>query len=174
MMQRFLPIFALALLGAGCVPHPADAQTVPAAKPAPPVESSPVVASNPAAEPGDELEAVKATLFELYDALSVHDGDAYAALCTPDYRLVEGGDIWDLDRELSHLAKGGGPGWSRENRFDFLHSRIAGDHAVLIYQLESDVTTQGQQLRLRWLESVTMARTDEGWRVALLHSSRVQ
>ena len=168
MLRRTLPILLLALLSVAHVPQPAHAQTVPVREPAPPVESRPVV------EPDGELEAVKETLFKLYDALNVHDGDAYAALCTPDYRLVEGGEVWDLERELAYLAEGGGPGWSRENRFEFLHTRLAGDHAVLVFELESNVTTRGQRVKLRWLESVTLARTEAGWRVALLHSSRLK
>ena len=96
---------------------------------------------------------------------------------TPDFLLLEQGEVWDMDFIKTYLgdrSKNPTP-VVRTNRFEFIKTEVFGNRAWVAYHNWATFTTEGAAPRqVYWLESASAIRTSEGWRLELLHSTRVE
>jgi len=92
-------------------------------------------------------------------------------LLTDDYVLLENGELLDIAGDLA-LMPAPGAGYRRTDAFDFRAVRVRGDMAYAVYFLASEITDLKGARHREWLESVILRRAGNGWRVALLHSTR--
>ncbi|MCM0041357.1 MAG: DUF4440 domain-containing protein [Algoriphagus sp.] len=96
---------------------------------------------------------------------------------TPDFLLLEQGEVWDMDFIKTYLgdrSKNPNP-MTRTNRFEFIKTEVFGDRAWVAYHNWATFTKEGAAPReVYWLESASAIRTSEGWRLELLHSTRVE
>lgn len=127
----------------------------------------------PVAAPDDEA-AVKRLVAEYYDVFyRGRDEKKYRALLTPDYLLLEKGQIMDAASDIASMPAPGS-GYRRTDAFDFRSVKVHGDVAYAVYFLTSSISEHGDKAReVKWLESLIARRGASGWRVALLHSTRV-
>jgi len=96
---------------------------------------------------------------------------------TEDFILLEHGEVWDMAfiREYLSKAKSNPNPATRTNRFEFINTVVEGDRAWVAYHNYATISRDGQLLRqLYWLESATAIRTANGWRLDMLHSTRVE
>lgn len=96
---------------------------------------------------------------------------------TEDFILLEHGELWDMAfiREYLGKAKSNPNPATRTNRFEFIKTVVEGDRAWVAYHNYATISRDGQLLRqLYWLESATAIRTANGWRLDMLHSTRVE
>ena len=108
---------------------------------------------------------------------SAFDSDLLLDFYTSDFLLLEQGEIWDMDLVKNYLtrAKANPNPPTRTNRFDFFQTKVEGNRACIGYWNYATITKDGQVIQeLKWLESATAVRTVEGWRLDMLHSTRVQ
>ena len=123
----------------------------------------------------DEVAAVKAKLVEWYRAFANPrvDRDYYRTFMTDDYLLLENGELLDVAGDVA-LLDGLAPDHVRTDTFDFRHVRVDDDHANAVYFLEASMndSKQGPRHR-RWLESAVLRKVGGQWRVAILHSTRI-
>lgn len=110
-------------------------------------------------------------IFSNYDAAKLTD------FYTEDFLLLEHGELWDMAFIRDYLAKAktnpNPP--TRTNRFEFIKTLVEGDRAWVAYHNYATISRDGQILReLYWLESATAIRTEKGWRLDMLHSTRVE
>lgn len=108
-------------------------------------------------------------IFSNYDATKLTD------FYTEDFLLLEHGELWDMPFIRDYLAKAktnpNPP--TRTNRFEFIRTVVEGDRAWVAYHNYATISRDGQVLReLYWLESATAIRTEKGWRLDMLHSTR--
>lgn len=111
-----------------------------------------------------------------FDVLfSSYDSDRISEFYTSDFLLLENGEIWDVDLVRNYLNTAGLNSTStRTNRFEFIKTEIKGDYAWIAYHNYAVIKSEGKPDRnLHWLESATAIKTSEGWRLELLHSTRV-
>ena len=96
---------------------------------------------------------------------------------TPDFLLLEQGEVWDMDFIKTYLgdrSKNPTP-VVRTNRFEFIKTEVFGNRAWVAYHNWATFTKEGATPReVYWLESASAIRTSEGWRLELLHSTRVE
>ena len=96
---------------------------------------------------------------------------------TPDFLLLEQGEVWDMDFIKTYLgdrSKNPTP-VVRTNRFEFIKTEVFGNRAWVAYHNWATFTKEGTAPReVYWLESASAIRTSEGWRLELLHSTRVE
>ena len=96
---------------------------------------------------------------------------------TPDFLLLEQGEVWDMDFIKTYLgdrSKNPTP-VVRTNRFEFIKTEVFGNRAWVAYHNWATFTKEGAAPRqVYWLESASAIRTSEGWRLELLHSTRVE
>lgn len=110
-------------------------------------------------------------IFSNYDATKLTD------FYTEDFLLLEHGELWDMAfiREYLGKAKINPNPPTRTNRFEFIKTVVEGDRAWVAYHNYATISRDGQVLReLYWLESATAIRTERGWRLDMLHSTRVE
>ncbi len=122
---------------------------------------------------GDE-EAVKQAIKNDYYLYFVKfDKDAYRSILTEDYLLLENGELFDADGDIALMPKPES-GYKRTDTFDFQYVKIDGDFAYAVYFLKADITdkTNGS-IHKEWLESIILKRSGDGWKIALLHSTRI-
>jgi hypothetical protein len=96
---------------------------------------------------------------------------------TEDFLLLEQGEIWDMKIIRDYLAKSkSNPNPpTRTNRFEYIKTIVEGNRAWVAYHNYATISRNGQVIReLYWLESATAVRTEKGWRLDMLHSTRVE
>lgn len=135
-----------------------------------------IASSHLFAQKSDEV-AIKELVQKSFDAIfsggqSPNISDYY----TNDFLLLEHGEVWNNDTiqryiermaTLPNIPK-------RTNSFDFIKIDVLGDRAYIAYHNYATISKDGEVLRkLYWLESGDLIRTENGWRMKLLHSTRV-
>lgn len=109
-------------------------------------------------------------LFSEFNAEKVSD------FYTDDFILLEQGELWDLERVNSYFiqAKNDPNRAIRSNRFEFIKTTIEGNRAWIAYHNYATFKKDGSITReIQWLESATATKTNDGWRLDMLHSTRV-
>lgn len=113
-----------------------------------------------------------------FDVLfSTYDSEQIGAFYTADFLLLEHGEIWDIAKVTAYLEKAAQRTNSpvRTNRFDFFQTTVDGNRAWIGYWNYATFTSDGKVVReVKWLESATAVKTDQGWRLDMLHSTPVE
>ncbi|MBZ5857850.1 nuclear transport factor 2 family protein [Flavihumibacter profundi] len=113
-------------------------------------------------------------LEEDYKTLANYDTIKHRLNCTYDYQLVEEGEVWNIDKEIDYISKIALSKASRTNEFFIRSVKISGSTAYAVYDLRSTITEEGNAKKYRWLESAIFRKVGNRWRIALIHSTRVE
>ncbi len=133
-----------------------------------------IVSCAPGARPEDDAEAVKQAIGNYYAAYSGFDAPAYRATTTEDFVLLEHGELIGREGDVASMPKPDA-GFRRSDAFDFRSVRIEADIAYAVYVVKSEMHDDIKGTRQReWLESAILRQTAGTWRMALLHSTRIQ
>jgi len=115
---------------------------------------------------------------ESFDSLfSAYHANLVERYYTPDFILLEQGEVWDMDFIKSYLSERSlkNNPVTRTNRFEFIKTEIFGDRAWVAYHNYATFTKAGEAPReVYWLESASAIKTEQGWRLELLHSTRAE
>ena len=122
----------------------------------------------------DDEAVVKRIVQDSYDVFYMKmDQKKYLSMLTDDYRLLENGEIFDANGDISFMPKPEDK-YRRIDIFDFRSVKIQGDFAYTVYFLKSDITDNKKGHRaVDFLESTILRRNGNNWRIALLHSTRL-
>ncbi len=128
-------------------------------------------------KPNDAQE-IQQLIQDSFDFLfSGYRAELLDSFYTPDFLLLEQGEVWDMDFIKTYLedrSKNPNP-VTRTNRFEFIKTEVFGERAWVAYHNWATFTKEGTAPReVYWLESASAVRTSEGWRLELLHSTRVE
>lgn len=123
----------------------------------------------------DPADAVRQLIVEAYRVSFVEQDPAkYRALLTDDYLLLEHGAVMDIAGDLALIPKPEAE-YRRTDAFEFHQVRVEGDTAWAVFTLRSDITDKRNGSRHRdYLESAVLRRVDGQWRLALLHSTKIE
>ncbi len=120
----------------------------------------------------DDAAAIKQAVEDYYAVYRGGDKAKYRALLTDDYLLLENGEMLDAAGDLAAMAPAGS-GYQRNDSFAFRLVKAEGSLGYAVYVLASDITDQQGPRHREYLESMILRRSGRGWRVSLLHSTRV-
>lgn len=128
-------------------------------------------------KPNDAQE-IQQLIQDSFDSLfSGYRAELLDRFYTPDFLLLEQGEVWDMEFIKTYLgdrSKNPTP-VVRTNRFEFIKTEVFGNRAWVAYHNWATFTKEGTAPReVYWLESASAIRTSEGWRLELLHSTRVE
>ena len=106
------------------------------------------------------------------------DTGAVTRLHTEDFLLLEHGEVWTNDTiqnyQLREQPNAAAQGYTRTNDFEFLETVADGKTVWTAYHNYGTWTLGDSVLfKLHWLESAVGVYTDEGWKLKMLHSTRV-
>jgi hypothetical protein len=123
---------------------------------------------------GDILSLKKLVENCFQDILTDFKSEKIEDYFTEDFILIENGEIWNNDSVRNYLEKGRlrTPKPTRVNEFDFFNIEIKDDIAWVSYYNTATFTAENSPPRIvNWMETVIAVRTEEGWRMKLLHNS---
>jgi len=106
-----------------------------------------------------------------FAAASAGDFNRLRNVVTDDYELLEVGELWDLEKLISVIPEGG---MDRRNFFSRISTRIEGNMAWVSYWNHAIINRDGATIERAWLESAVMVKTASGWKMQMLHSTRIK
>lgn len=113
--------------------------------------------------------AVKA----LFASMSAFDYAGMRSIVTGDFQLLEVGEVWDIETLIAAIAPGDGP-YERRNYFSLIRVESNDDTAWVSYWNRATFESPDSSSERAWLESAVLIRADGGWKLQLLHSTRVE
>lgn len=113
-------------------------------------------------------------IIRFFDGLALLNDSLINEYTTSDFLLLEHGEVWNRDTLLRRLAPMKSRAFKRENEFKFFQVKKRGKTAWVAYDNKAFVTVDQRKRTLHWLESATLRYHKGRWRVALLHSTRIE
>ena len=110
---------------------------------------------------------------EIWSKLDAENIDKYY---TKDFLLLENGEVWNNDSIKNYLdnAMLRKPSLKRMNTIEVIEIKIANKMAWIAYQNYATFSTDNKISRkAHWLESATAILTENGWKLEMLHSTRI-
>lgn len=125
--------------------------------------------------PAGDDESVKQFIRDYYSVYFMgRDKKKYRAMLTDDYLLLENGELMDADADIAAMPAADSD-LKRTDNFDFRQVKISRNIAYAVYFLKSQTNDSKNGRRDReWLESAILRRSGSGWKIALLHSTRIE
>ncbi|MEO6355436.1 MAG: nuclear transport factor 2 family protein [Ferruginibacter sp.] len=123
----------------------------------------------------ENQQAVQQTVIKLFDALSNRDSVSLKQICADDISLYEYGMAWTIDTLINRAIKlNASTDFKRINTLDFINTTIDKNVAWTTYNLSSEITKDGKQASVKWLETVIVINEKNKWKVKVLHSSLIK
>ena len=120
----------------------------------------------------DEIQ-IQNLIQESFDVLfSTYDLDQIDKYYTPDIKILENGEIWDMEiiKGILEDAKKRGSS-ERINKFDFIETHVDQNMGYTIYHNYATISINGETVReIHWIESVIAVKTADAWKIKNLHS----
>ncbi|MFN6080914.1 MAG: DUF4440 domain-containing protein [Bacteroidota bacterium] len=110
---------------------------------------------------------------EIWSKLDAKNIDKYY---TKDFLLLENGEVWNNDAIKNYLdnAMLRKPNLKRMNSIEVIEIKIANKMAWISYQNYATFSSDNKIIRkAHWLESATAILTENGWKLEMLHSTRI-
>ena len=64
--------------------------------------------------------------------------------------------------------------FKRINSFDFINTTVADNTAWVTYNLHSEITRNGKQATVQWMETVIVIKEKQKWKIKVLHSTLIK
>ncbi len=120
------------------------------------------------------VNLIKASFDQVWSEL---DSKKIEVFYTKDFLLLENGEVWNNDSISTYLdhARLNPRRPLRENTIAIIEARITGKTAWIAYHNTAEFSRDGVIIRKAgWVESATFVLTREGWKMNMLHSTRVK
>lgn len=120
-------------------------------------------------------QAVQQTVVNTFNALSNKDSMALKNECAADVKFYEYGKIWTIDSLINRaITTNTATDFKRNNKIDFVSTTIAGNTAWVTYNLYSGITSNGNYIKIHWMETLVLVKEYEKWKIKLLHSTLIK
>jgi ketosteroid isomerase-like protein len=120
-------------------------------------------------------QAVQQTVIKMFDALSNRDSASLKDYYTVDILLFENGMTWNIDTLIKKaITLNQSADFKRVNRFDFINTKVDKNIAWVTYTLNSEITRNGKQGSVQWMETVVLVKEKKRWKINLLHSTLIK
>lgn len=96
---------------------------------------------------------------------------------TQDFLLLENGEVWNNDTIAQYLDQAAlkKPMPTRVNSIEIIDVKVSNGTAWIAYKNHAVFTVDHKIIRKAyWLESATAILTENGWKLDMLHSTRVK
>jgi len=122
-----------------------------------------------------DIKAVQQLVKNIFDDIwSGKKVDAIKKYHTNDFILLEHGEVWTNDTIANWCERAAkrDKGITRTNSFDFFKTEKTADRIWMAYHNYAKFKG-GRMKEARWLESVVAIKTYDGWKLQMMHSTRV-
>lgn len=121
---------------------------------------------------------IKNLVIESFDEIwSKLDSKNIEKYYTKDFLLLENGEVWNNDSIANYLDNAilRKPNPIRINAIEIIDIRVANSTAWVAYHNYATFSKDNKIIRnAQWLESATAILTENGWKLEMLHSTRVK
>jgi hypothetical protein len=103
---------------------------------------------------------------------------------TQDVILFENGEIFNLDslnsyvknrKEMFNSEENKMHSFDRINQFEFISTQVEKETALITYRIYASFTMNGTEIaKMKWLESINLRKTTNGWKIYFLHSTEIK
>lgn len=122
-----------------------------------------------------EQQAVQQTVINFFEALSNRDSVSLKKCCAADIILLENGSTWNADTLiLKAITLNTATDFRRVNSLDFIRTTVHKSTAWTTYSLYSEITRNGKQSTVQWLETVVIIKVKGQWKIKVLHSTLIK
>jgi ketosteroid isomerase-like protein len=122
-----------------------------------------------------DQQEVHQTVINFFGALSNRDSVSLKNNCTLDILLIETGSVWNADTLiLKAVTLNTATDFKRINSFDFINTTVADNTAWVTYNLSSEITRNGKQATVQWMETVIVIKEKQKWKIKVLHSTLIK
>ena len=122
-----------------------------------------------------DQQEVQQTVNKLFEALSNRDSVGLKNYCTADIALFENGSIWNADTLiLKAITLNTSSDFKRMNNIDFISTTVNKNTAWATYHLHSEITRNGKQATVEWIETVVAVKERKKWKIKVLHSTLIK
>jgi hypothetical protein len=129
---------------------------------------SPVISAQTSTQ--QDVQKVIRNLFEGFSALNAK---LILDECTSDVVILEDGVIWTRDSIMAWENNVKGQPVKRENTFEFHKTEVTDSMAWVYYDNKATFSRNDKSRTVRWLESAVLVKRNGGWKVRMLHSTRL-
>jgi len=122
-----------------------------------------------------DQQEVNQTVINFFEAISNRNSADLKDNCTVDILLLENGSIWNADTLiLKAITLNTATDFKRINTFDFINTTVAVNTAWVTYNLHSEITRNGKQSTVQWMETVIVIKEKQKWKIRVLHSTLIK
>jgi len=122
-----------------------------------------------------DQQEVNQTVINFFEAISNRNSADLKDNCTVDILLFENGSIWNADTLiLKAITLNTATDFKRINTFDFINTTVADNTAWVTYNLHSEITRNGKQSTVQWMETVIVIKVKQKWKIRVLHSTLIR
>lgn len=115
------------------------------------------------------------TVIKLFETLSNRDSVSLKKYCAADIVLFENGSIWNVDTLiLKAITLNTSTDFKRANNIDFISTTVNKNTAWATYNLHSEITRNGKQANVQWMETVVAVKERKKWKIKVLHSTLIK
>jgi ketosteroid isomerase-like protein len=119
-----------------------------------------------------DVQAVQNTIIQMFEALSNRDSVSLKTYCTSDILLFEYGSTWNLDTLINKaIRKNRAADFKRINIISFIDTKVDKHVAWATYNNQAEITQNGVQRKIKWIETVILVRENKKWKIKVLHST---
>jgi ketosteroid isomerase-like protein len=120
-------------------------------------------------------QAIQQTVIKMFDALSNRDSVALKLYCADDITLYEYGLSWNMDTLITKaITFNTANDFKRINTIDFINTTVNKSTAWATYHLHSEITRDGKQATVQWIETVVLVKDKNKWKIKVLHSTLIK
>ena len=121
----------------------------------------------------NDTSDVQHVIVKLFDGIAEIDSAKIAKYITKDFLLLEDGLIWNSDSLVKVLLPMKSQQFKRTNEFKFIRHEVKDKMAWVAYSNTAYMSFHGQKREVNWRESAVLVKDSTGWRVKMLHSTRL-
>jgi len=125
-----------------------------------------------------DKSSIKALIINSFDhiwsELNSNNIDTYY---TQDFLLLENGEVWNNEGISNYLNNAllNKPIPNRVNTIEIIEIKVLNGMAWIAYKNHATFSIENKIIRLAyWLESATAILTENGWKLDMLHSTRIK
>lgn len=117
---------------------------------------------------------IEATVVGFFNGLSLVNADTLKFYATPDFQLLEDGQVWNMDTLINKIMPRKNSKIERVNTFEFVRTEQSGNMAWVSYNNSAEFRLGEKHQIMRWLESAVLTKSKGNWKIQLLHSTKLK
>ncbi|MDP5071908.1 MAG: hypothetical protein NWQ45_13505 [Congregibacter sp.] len=112
-----------------------------------------------------------APIVQIFSGLAYGDQELVKQAITPDFLLLEMGEVWDREFLLTLVQPNSR---ERSNYFSVISVNRFEGATLINYWNKATIITDGKESTRAWLESAVAVQTAAGWKLQQMHSTRIK